>query len=241
MKVSYRNGKPLAAYISLPDSAGEKSVRTEEPKPGILVDYSRDGKAIGVEITSPSTITLKALNDVLSMLGQRKIREADLAPLNRSQTNDDDHQRLLFLYGMAASLAQQLEKNLLVAFVASKKASNERLSKEDRTEIARDPSSTMLITQICRHLEVPSKERRLITDSWSKRNYLFHSFIISKEDLSDTRHVKHAKQQLQDMIVWFRKANTVAMTLRAEMLDISGLSVKRVERDLEEIKEAVSQ
>lgn len=239
LKVSYRNGKPLAAYMRFADSVGVKSVRTEEPKPGILVDYSRRGRPIGIEITSPSTVTLKALNDILSTLGEAKLAEADLAPLKPRPTDENDHQRLLYLYGQAASLAQQLEKNLLVAFVASKAAANERLTKEDRAEIALDPSSSMLIRHIRQHLEIAPGERRLLNDCWNMRIYLFHSFMVSKEQLSNDQHVRSAKRQLQAMIERFIRGNTVALSLRTELLSISGLQARKIERDLEEIKEAV--
>lgn len=47
LEVTFRKGKPLAAYVYLPRGAGIKSVRTEEAMPGVLVDYAAGGEPIG--------------------------------------------------------------------------------------------------------------------------------------------------------------------------------------------------
>jgi hypothetical protein len=47
----------------------------------MVVDYSRSGRPIGIEITAPTKLTLAALNRVLRKLGFAAIRRADLAPL----------------------------------------------------------------------------------------------------------------------------------------------------------------
>jgi uncharacterized protein YuzE len=48
---------------------------------GILVDFSRSGKPIGIEITMPGKITLSAINRVFRKLGLEAIESSDLAPL----------------------------------------------------------------------------------------------------------------------------------------------------------------
>lgn len=81
LEVTFRHGKPFAAYLYLPRPAGQKSYRTKELSPGLLVDYSRGGKPIGIEFTDPGSVTLTKVNRVLSDLGQEKLKRPDLAPL----------------------------------------------------------------------------------------------------------------------------------------------------------------
>ena len=82
LEVTFRHGRPIAAYYYLPRNAGQKSFRTRSTKHGLLIDYSRNGKPIGIEITAPTEITLKAINEVLKELNQRAIKRCDLAPLH---------------------------------------------------------------------------------------------------------------------------------------------------------------
>lgn len=88
-EVTYRRGAPLAAYYYLPRRAGQKSHRTEEAAPGLLVDYARDGKPIGIEILDPEKLTLAKMNRVLRALGQPVLARADLAPLRVAESQVD--------------------------------------------------------------------------------------------------------------------------------------------------------
>ena len=81
LEVTYRKGRPLAAYYYLPRQDGDKSVRTERVEGGLLVDFSHDGRAIGIEIRSPSHRELAGLNAVLARLHHEPVRPEDLAPL----------------------------------------------------------------------------------------------------------------------------------------------------------------
>jgi len=81
LEVTFRHGRPLAAYLYLPRRDGEKSYRTSRVDPGLVVDFSRRGKPIGIEITAPSKLTLGALNRTLRALGLGPVKRADLAPL----------------------------------------------------------------------------------------------------------------------------------------------------------------
>lgn len=81
LEVTYRHGRPLAAYYYLPRGAGEKSVRTRRVEPGLVIDYSHDDRPIGIEITAPSRISVAGLNEVLQGLGYPAVTHADLAPL----------------------------------------------------------------------------------------------------------------------------------------------------------------
>ena len=81
LEITFRHGRPIAAYYYLPREAGEKSVRTRRVEPGLVIDYASNGRALGIEITAPSRLSLQALNAVLNELGQPPASEADLAPL----------------------------------------------------------------------------------------------------------------------------------------------------------------
>jgi hypothetical protein len=81
LEVTFRHGRPLAAYLYLPREPDEKSVRTSKVEPGMVVDFSRSGKPIGIELTAPGEVTLSALNRLLEELGQPPLRDVDLEPL----------------------------------------------------------------------------------------------------------------------------------------------------------------
>jgi len=82
LEVTFRKGKPLAAYLYLPRAAGAKSVRTESIAPGLLVDYGADGEPIGFELTAPDKITVAQINAVLENFGLPGISPQELAPLH---------------------------------------------------------------------------------------------------------------------------------------------------------------
>jgi hypothetical protein len=81
LEVTFRHGRPLAAYLHLPRDPGERSVRTQNARPGIIVDIGRSGKPIGIELTAPMKVSLAALNEVLRDLGLPPLNPADLEPL----------------------------------------------------------------------------------------------------------------------------------------------------------------
>ena len=81
LEVTYRRGKALAAYYYLPRRARDKSHRTSQPAPGLIIDYTRSGKPIGIELSAPSRVSVTALNRVLRELGFPPVSRADLAPL----------------------------------------------------------------------------------------------------------------------------------------------------------------
>jgi hypothetical protein len=81
LEVTFRHGRALAAYLYLPRRTGDRSHRTSRPAPGLLVDFNRSGKPIGIEITAPTKLSVAALNRVLRDLGQPSVARSDLAPL----------------------------------------------------------------------------------------------------------------------------------------------------------------
>lgn len=81
LEVTFRHGKPFAAYLYLPRQPGEKSCKTSKANPGLIVDFSGNGLPIGIEITAPSKVTIDDINSVLENLGLSKISSEELAPL----------------------------------------------------------------------------------------------------------------------------------------------------------------
>lgn len=81
LEISFRQGKPLAAYLYLNADAERIAARSEERGPGLIVDFGPDGRAIGIEITSPTTFSVWALNTVLAGLGESPASPEDVSPL----------------------------------------------------------------------------------------------------------------------------------------------------------------
>ncbi len=81
LEVTFRKGKPFAAYFHLPRKQGEKSVGTKKAGAGILIDYGKSGRPIGIEILDPDKINLRAINQILSELNLNPAKAKDLAPL----------------------------------------------------------------------------------------------------------------------------------------------------------------
>jgi uncharacterized protein YuzE len=81
LEVTFRHGRPIAAYYYLPREANQKSARTRRVEPGLIIDFTAEGQAIGIEITTPAKVSLTALNAVLKDLGHAPASQADLAPV----------------------------------------------------------------------------------------------------------------------------------------------------------------
>jgi len=72
--------------LFLPRRQGDKSARTEVVPPGMVIDFTADGRAMGVEITAPTRTTVTALNKVLRSLGVTTVERRDIAPLRRQSS-----------------------------------------------------------------------------------------------------------------------------------------------------------
>jgi len=81
LEVTYRQGRAIAAYYYLPRRPGQRSVRTRRVEAGLIVDYSRGGRPIGVEITTPGNLSVAAFNRVLREPGFPPVKREDVAPL----------------------------------------------------------------------------------------------------------------------------------------------------------------
>jgi uncharacterized protein YuzE len=81
LEVTFRRGRPLAAYLYLPRAPEDKSDHVEQAGSGLLVDYTADGKPIGIEITAPAQVGIAELNRVLGRLHAPAVTNDDIAPL----------------------------------------------------------------------------------------------------------------------------------------------------------------
>jgi len=81
LEVMFRHGRAIAAYYYLPRNPKDKSCRTKRVEPGLVIDFARDGRPIGIEILAPSKLTLTTFNRVLRGLGFPLLKRVDLAPL----------------------------------------------------------------------------------------------------------------------------------------------------------------
>jgi hypothetical protein len=81
LEVTYRRGRALAAYYYLPRKREDRSYRTRRAAPGLLVDYARDGRPLGIEITAPAKVSLAGINRLLKELGHRPLKRAEISPL----------------------------------------------------------------------------------------------------------------------------------------------------------------
>lgn len=82
LQVTYRKGRPFAAYLHLSHATGEKSARTVATPDGLLVvDYSSAGKPVGVEITAPQAVSLERINELLTSLGQPPLADHEFKPV----------------------------------------------------------------------------------------------------------------------------------------------------------------
>ncbi len=79
--ITYRNGRPFAAYYYLARRVGDRVVRTIEAEGGLVIDYTDNERPIGIEIASPAEFSLESLNRVLDALGMEQASRDDVAPL----------------------------------------------------------------------------------------------------------------------------------------------------------------
>lgn len=81
LQVTYRKGRPFAAYIYLQAGPGQKSARTERVSPEVVIDYSADGTPLGIEIISPGHVSLEEINEAFDRIGVTRPEPSDLEPL----------------------------------------------------------------------------------------------------------------------------------------------------------------
>jgi uncharacterized protein YuzE len=81
LQITYRKGKPFAAYIYLAHQPGTKSTRTEQIGPELVIDYAADGLPLGIEVISPGFVTEEEIIAAFERLGLEPPPTDELAPL----------------------------------------------------------------------------------------------------------------------------------------------------------------
>jgi hypothetical protein len=81
IEASFRGGQMVAAYIHLASNHDLRSARCDRVEPGLIIDFSADGRPIGIEVTMPRMITLATVNEALSSLGLRGMTAVEFSPL----------------------------------------------------------------------------------------------------------------------------------------------------------------
>jgi hypothetical protein len=81
LEVTFRQGKPISAYLYLPRETGERSYHTSKAEAGMVIDFGQRGNPIGIEITAPTKVTIADLNHILAKLGLPPMQDSELGPL----------------------------------------------------------------------------------------------------------------------------------------------------------------
>jgi hypothetical protein len=81
LEITYRHGKVFAAYLYLPRQSGDRVHHSDPCERGMVIDYSEDGRPLGIEITSPRRADRASVNQVPQRLHQPAVSDADLQPL----------------------------------------------------------------------------------------------------------------------------------------------------------------
>jgi hypothetical protein len=81
LQVTYRKGRPSAAYIYLDRRPGTRSARTVELAPDVVVDFASDDQPIGLEIVDPESVRVEDILAVFDQLGLARPDDSELAPL----------------------------------------------------------------------------------------------------------------------------------------------------------------
>lgn len=81
LQITYRRGRPSAAYIYFDAAKHARVERSEEIAPEIVVDYDSDSNPIGVEIVSPDSTGVDEILRVFDRLGITRPDSSELDPL----------------------------------------------------------------------------------------------------------------------------------------------------------------
>lgn len=83
LEITFRKGKPLAAYLYLTGKKSTQCAKTIKVDEGLIADYDQDGIPVGLEIVSPATASVQQIKNALEKIHVEPIGENELAPLNR--------------------------------------------------------------------------------------------------------------------------------------------------------------
>ena len=80
LDVTFRQGRPLAAYLRL-DGTRAAVAETRELSPNLVGDFDAKGALVGLEILAFDAATVGRINQLLSDHGRPALDERELAPL----------------------------------------------------------------------------------------------------------------------------------------------------------------
>jgi hypothetical protein len=81
LEITYRRGRPLAAYLYLPRRENDKYERVIQEGNGLMVDIAEGNRPIGIEILLPHDVSLAILNEILAKYSLPLLESVELAPL----------------------------------------------------------------------------------------------------------------------------------------------------------------
>ncbi len=81
LEITFRKGKPLAAYLYLSRKSGVRVARTLDAGHGVHVDFDEHNAPMGVEITAPGSLSIVELNTLLTQHGITALDADEWAPL----------------------------------------------------------------------------------------------------------------------------------------------------------------
>lgn len=234
-QVSYRQGRPIAAYVYLKGWPGHKSVRTEEIDSGLVIDFSPSNEPLGLEIINPATVSIESINETLRKFGERPLDPGEveaLKPRERAAKNSSqdvsysseravqaferaetlvsdilEADRVFSAYGRACQEAQAFQRLMSELLVMVRLVQRKHLKKSELVEIQRDLSeeTALLLADYLTTHSVMSREAEEV----------FKSAFYSRDHLVHQLHVDSTTgdaatelyEYLEELIDLLRKAS----------------------------------
>ena len=81
LEITYRKGKPFAGYLYLSEARSQERCRTEEIRPGVLVDVAEDGAVLGIEFLAPGCVTPEDVQAIARRVRGVQVPAEDLEPI----------------------------------------------------------------------------------------------------------------------------------------------------------------
>jgi hypothetical protein len=81
LEVTYRKGKPFAAYLYFRRHANCRVESSRELVPGLVADFDAADQPVGLEIISPASVGPAQIRKAAGMLHIPPVPAADLVPL----------------------------------------------------------------------------------------------------------------------------------------------------------------
>ncbi|HEX8339651.1 MAG TPA: DUF2283 domain-containing protein [Tepidisphaeraceae bacterium] len=79
LQITYRNGKPFAAYLYV--GGGDRKVAKSRERGPVVIDFDADGNVLGVELHTITAATVEELKKELAAFRFNELSDNDLKPL----------------------------------------------------------------------------------------------------------------------------------------------------------------